>query len=288
MTDRWTDDLQVQDDPALEAFLRDLSVHADGSVDPSVRTATLEAMLATAAETPAATRGWSWGGRVRRVLGLTGVKLVLAAGVAAATTTGGLAATGSLPAPMQHFAHELGRQLGIGVPSAPGQLQQSDGDPDTIGRDYAPGQLKKSDGDPDTTGRDHAPGQSGDTGDRPPEQDVPVTPDEEGEGPDGADAERHDGVVRRDDSGPANRVEPDHAPPADSAPRDEPDRSTNSHEPAEPPAPPAPESSAGAADKPSPGPARQPDRPDPATAEERPDSGDDAPADNGKAATRGH
>lgn len=304
MTDRWTDDPQVQDDPALEAFLRDLSAHADGSVDPSVRTATLEAMLA--AETPATTRGWSWGGRIRRTLGLTGVKLVLAAGVAAATTTGGMAATGSLPAPMQEFAHDLGRQLGIGVPAAPGQLQQSDDDPDTTGRDYAPGQLKKSDGDPDTTGRDHAPGHSGDIGERPlDEQDVPVTSDEADKGPGDPDTERRDDTVprddavRRDDTGSANRVEPDQVPPAGEAQdktaqpnNHEPDRSANTHAPAEPAPPPEPEAPAGAADQPTPDPAQQPGRPDSASVDERQDSREDAPEDapthdNGRAAEHG-
>lgn len=298
MTDPWIDDPQVQADPALEAFLRDLSVHADGSVDPAVRTATLETMLATAAQTTTArTARPSWGRRTRRVLGLTSVKLALAAGVAAATTTGGLAATGSLPAPLQEVAHDVGRQLGIGVPDAPGQQKQSDGDPDTTGRDYAPGQQKKSDGDPDTTGRDHAPGQQRDdapgrSGDAPGQErgeDAPAVDEPEGAGDE----------VRRDDDAGSNRVEPDQAPPADTVPQDAgqpeqapdpaPAQSDRSSGGAEQPSPPAVQDApAETANQPSSAPAQQPSRPDAPAENQRPDdAGQDAPADKGGSSKRG-
>lgn len=54
--------------------------------------------------------------RVRRALGLTAVKLGLAAGVAAAAT-GGLAATGSLPDPVQRVVSDGAGRLGIQLPS---------------------------------------------------------------------------------------------------------------------------------------------------------------------------
>lgn len=54
--------------------------------------------------------------RVRRVLGLTAVKLGLAAGVAAATT-GGLAAAGSLPDPIQRVVSDGAGRIGIQLPS---------------------------------------------------------------------------------------------------------------------------------------------------------------------------
>ncbi len=260
-------------------------------------------MLATAAQTtPAHTARPSWGRRTRRVLGLTGVKLALAAGVAAATTTGGLAATGSLPAPLQEVAHDVGRQLGIGVPDAPGQQKKTDGDPDTTGRDYAPGQQKKYDGDPDTTGRDHAPGQQrgddapGGSGDAPSQQRGEDSPAVD-EPADADDEVRRDHEVRRDDDAASNRVEPDQAPPADTVPEDvgQPDqapeqapeqapaRSDRSSGAAEQPSPPAVQDApAETANQPTSDPAQQPGRPDAPPADQRPDdAGQGAPVDSG-------
>lgn len=170
MTEPWTQDPQVREDRALRSFLDELASTASEPVDPVVRAETLEAMLAEAAARHAPAPAATWRRRARQVLAMTGVKVVLAGGVAAAATTGGLAATGTLPAPAQQFAHEVGQQIGIGFPAAPGQAKKQDGDPDSTGRDHAPGQLKQTDGDPATrTGRDHAPGQVG-------RDDVPAPP----------------------------------------------------------------------------------------------------------------
>lgn len=62
------------------------------------------------------------GARVRRVLGLTGVKVALAAGVAAAAT-GGLAAGGNLPPPAQRVISEGASWFGVHLPS-PGQTPE--------------------------------------------------------------------------------------------------------------------------------------------------------------------
>jgi hypothetical protein len=67
--------------------------------------------------TPAASPVATW----RRRLGLAGGislgKVALAAGVAAAATGGGLAATGSLPAPAQQAVADVGDRLGIPFPA---------------------------------------------------------------------------------------------------------------------------------------------------------------------------
>lgn len=187
MTDSWTQDPQVREDRELRSFLDELATTATEPVDPVVRAETLEAMLAEAAARHAPTPAATWRRRARQVLAMTGVKVVLAGGVAAAATTGGLAATGTLPAPVQQFAHEVGQQIGIGFPAAPGQARKQDGDPDSTGRDHAPGQLQKTDDDPASTGRDHAPGQVG-------REDVPAPPgrDSSDEVPPGL--EKQDGV----------------------------------------------------------------------------------------------
>ncbi len=259
MTERWTDDPQVQDDPALGRFLRDLSIHADDTVDPATRAATLEAMLEVAAQAPSTSHPAPWARRARRVLGLTGVKLALAAGVAAATTTGGLAATGSLPAPIQSFAHDVGRHIGIGFPDAPGQQKKLTDEADT-GRDFAPGQLRKS--EPGTTGRDHAPGQQRDDG--PPGQNLRTDdPDEPGRAT--PDPEPPAGVV------------PEQETPGDAAP-ETPGEPAQAPEQPEPPPPPDEDPPAGAANEPTPDPATAPGRPD-APAGEQPDSHQGPPDD---------
>lgn len=192
MTDHehWTADPLVRDDDALRGVLDGLSARAHEPLPDDVRRDQLQAVLAAAQD------GASWTKRplrrrVRDVLALTGVKVVLAAGVAAAGTTTGLATTGSLPAPAQQWAHEVGARLGVGLPAAPGQAAKTDGDPTTNGRDHAPGQLTRD--DPDRNGRDAAPGQVGRTDDVParpapvedaPRGDVgPATPDEDATAP---------------------------------------------------------------------------------------------------------
>lgn len=63
---------------------------------------------------PAPAAGWRM--RVRRVAGLTVVKVALGAGVAAAATTGGLAATGNLPDSVQQVVSDGARRVGIQIP----------------------------------------------------------------------------------------------------------------------------------------------------------------------------
>lgn len=254
MTDRWNDDPQVQDDPALGAFLRDLAGHADEDVDPATRASTLEVMLEVAARAPSTSRPTPWARRARRVLGLTGVKVALVAGVAAATTTGGLAATGSLPAPIQSFAHDVGRQIGIGVPDAPGQQKQLTDEADT-GRDFAPGQLKKS--ELGTTGRDHAPGQQGDEDTSDGSDAAPVGDPSIEELSTDTDQPRRVAP----DEGPPTGVVPQQSTPGDAAP-ETPGEPEQAPERPDPPPPPDQDPPAGAANETTPDPATAPGRPD--------------------------
>lgn len=102
---------------ALTAVGDDL---ASAPVPDEVAERHLAAIVSLAAEhahtVPAVTAAATRPRRVRRVLGLTAVKLGLAAGVAAATT-GGLAATGSLPDPVQRVVSDGADRIGIHLPS---------------------------------------------------------------------------------------------------------------------------------------------------------------------------
>lgn len=116
------------DAPAEQALvdtLRRLRGETDQAPPTEVAEEQLSAIVALAQEhahsapvaTPASAAplaGW------RRRLGLAGGlslgKVVLVAGVAAAATGGGLAATGSLPAPAQQAIADAGDRLGIPIP----------------------------------------------------------------------------------------------------------------------------------------------------------------------------
>jgi hypothetical protein len=260
MTEPWTQDPLVREDADLRALLDQLATTAREPVDPAVRARTIEAVLLEAAQRtrPEATPPWTT--RVRRVLAMTGVKVLLAGGVATAATTGGLAATGSLPAPVQDAAHDLGERIGIGIPAAPGQVKKVDGDPDSTGRDHAPGQTiapdapdtapgrQPSDGEPGSTGRDDAPGRT-------------IAPDAPGTAP-GQDV--RDGVEPGPPEpapGPTDRDEP---PPGQDVREDTPDGRAADEGPASSsgsPAPPEdqdPESTTGGQDAGRSGPATPP------------------------------
>lgn len=155
LTEPWTDDPEVRADPRLRAALDTLAATTSQPVDPATRADSLEAVLREA-QAPAPAR--TGRRRPRRVLALTTAQLVLLGGATAAAATGGLAATGSLPAPVQQVVHEVGARVGIGVPAAPGQVARETGQP---ARELAPGRRAATDGDPATTGRTYAPGQVG-------------------------------------------------------------------------------------------------------------------------------
>lgn len=161
LTGHWTDDLDVRADPQLWAALTTLATTASQPVDPTTRAASLGAVLDEArASSPVPRRRR----RGRRVLALTTAQLVLLGGATAAAATGGLAATGSLPAPVQQAVHEVGARVGIGLPAAPGRLARETGQPAS---ELAPGRRASRDGDETTTGRTYAPGQLGREGGRP-------------------------------------------------------------------------------------------------------------------------
>lgn len=63
--------------------------------------------------------------RVRRLAGMTTVKIALGAGVAAAGTTGGLAATGNLPDPVQQVVSDGAGWIGIDVPAPADEAEEA-------------------------------------------------------------------------------------------------------------------------------------------------------------------
>lgn len=190
LTEHWRDDPDVRADPDLQRALTTLQATASAPLDPGTRADSLERVLRA---TRSATPGRLARRRGRRVLALTTAQLLLLGGATAAAT-GGLAATGSLPAPVQQVVHEVGARMGIGVPAAPGQLARETGQP---AREHAPGRRAATDGDDTTTGRTYAPGQVG-------REDGPAGPPDDVDRPDHADTRG-----RPDHAGTPGR--PDHA-----------------------------------------------------------------------------
>ncbi len=111
-------DLASPVDRQLADALRDAG-RSWGAVPEDVAARHLAAITALAAEhvhgaarPPAPT----WRSRMRRVAGLTIVKVAVGAGVAAAATTGGLAAGGNLPDPVQGAVADGASWVGIDLP----------------------------------------------------------------------------------------------------------------------------------------------------------------------------
>lgn len=105
--------------------------------------------------------GTTWGSRLRRLVGLTAFKVALGAGVAAAAATGGLAATGNLPDPVQQAVSDGARWVGIDLPAptAPSTVQADEdapGEDVTTSRPEAPATAPADDG-PDPSAGTPAP-----------------------------------------------------------------------------------------------------------------------------------
>ena len=204
----WSDDPQVRENPALEGFLTVLHKEARRPVPPAVRYEHLAAVFEQAAAPagpPRAPRRWAG-----RLAALTTSKVLLAGGVAAASTSG-LAATGHLPAPVQRFAHDVAEHVGLDLPLppdvadlvvappalGPAAAAQSDAHevhahtaPSDPGRSAeAPGRSSDGPGasgahpQPDAPGATAADRGPGPTGEEAPTADIPVT-DEADSGPD--------------------------------------------------------------------------------------------------------
>lgn len=232
----WKEDPVNSGDTALHEVLDVLASEAGRPIPADVRARHLEAMLAEVRATrPAVAPAPSpWGRRLRRAFALTGVKVVLVGSVAAATT-GGLAATGTLPDPVQGVVHDLGERVGVGVPAAPGQLKKLDGEDSA--REFAPGQRKKVEGASDAS--DLAPGRQGDPavpGDAPAgsgrddapgqvKKSEPGTPGR-GDAPGQVDRTQSEAPVPTDD-------EPGDAPATEQGPPEEPPGQVDETEPAE-------------------------------------------------------
>lgn len=177
--------------------------------------------------------------RVRRVLGLTAVKLGLAAGVAAATT-GGLAATGSLPDPVQRVVSDGAGHIGINLPSPDDPVLPDEADDEASDRVDLPtlptpadpldeGQLPPApvapdeDASPEPTERDGPPGPTEEASDQASEP-APRPHDSppDGAGADEPPADDREGAEEPDDPGADEALSGDRDPGATSGP----DRST--------------------------------------------------------------
>lgn len=197
--------------------------------------------VAHAHTAPAPHRGpgasWlAWRQRARRLAGMTAVKVALGAGVAAAGTTGGLAATGNLPAPVQQFVSDGAGWIGLELP-APATDEAEDAVEDREG----PDEQFDTDAGPQPDGPVRpVPPPAPDGGDQDNRDDRPVDPD---------------APADEDQPGP-----PDTAPQPDDrpAPEQRPEPGDERPGPAEQP------DSADAPAKPAPGPGRQDDDGDPA------------------------
>lgn len=149
-------------DRRLAAALHAMREEVREQPDPELADRHLHAMLVAAQAaahlhpTPAtddtvATGHRRFAARVRRVLGITGVKIALAA-TAAAATTGGLAATDSLPRPVQAVVADLAGHVGIDLPAPDDDQRVDDGVRDVI-EDSGPG-GNRGVGDDPGRGRD--------------------------------------------------------------------------------------------------------------------------------------
>jgi hypothetical protein len=111
-------DLASPVDRALASAMRDAG-WSWGVVPGDVAEQHLAAITALATEhahVAARPPSPTWRSRMRRVAGLTIVKVAVGAGVAAAATTGGLAAGGHLPAPVQDAVADGVGWIGIDLP----------------------------------------------------------------------------------------------------------------------------------------------------------------------------
>lgn len=111
-------DLASPVDRALASAMRDAG-WSWGTVPDDVAAQHLAAITALATEhahVAARPPSPTWRSRMRRVAGLTIVKVAVGAGVAAAATTGGLAAGGHLPDPVQGVVADGVGWIGIDLP----------------------------------------------------------------------------------------------------------------------------------------------------------------------------
>lgn len=107
----------------LAEALRTLRADLDERPDPDVAERHLAAITAAAADAAHAPSAGSaaparapWRARLRRLAGLTAVKVALGVGAAAAATGTGLATTGNLPDPAQRVVADVAERIGIDLP----------------------------------------------------------------------------------------------------------------------------------------------------------------------------
>jgi hypothetical protein len=196
----WSDDPQVREDPALEGLLTVLRKEARRPVPPAVRYEHLAAVFeqaAALASPPRAPRRWAG-----RLAALTTSKVILAAGVAAASTSG-LAATGHLPAPVQRLAHDVAEHVGLDLPLPPDGADAATAPPAdeavATARSHAPDvHAHTAPTDPGRSGE--APGRADDLPGAPPRADG----DPPGQGPERAETDVPGGTATDRGVGPAD------------------------------------------------------------------------------------
>lgn len=182
-------------DEALAALLRTARTRLATPPSEAARQRHLAAVHDAARER-AGHGSLSWARRIRTVVGMTGVKVGLAAAAAAAVTGG--AATGTLPPPVQDVVADVGEAVGIDVPR-PGAAPEA----------VPPVEGRRDGGESGERGGDRG------AADRPggPPADVPdrggAAPDGDGEDGDGEDGQ----PGRSDEQRPGPPEAPGEQPP---------------------------------------------------------------------------
>lgn len=160
-------------DGDVAEFLDGVRLEYRRDVPNEVAARHLRAMLVASSEHPAPDGRWRR--RIRRASAIGAAKIALTAGVAAAATGGGLAATGNLPDQVQRVVADAAAQVGVTVPAP-----RTPGDPDE-GRGVGDGGVPA----PEHSGTDEAvpPGRSGDApGQQRDAEGTPGRPDHAGTG----------------------------------------------------------------------------------------------------------
>lgn len=201
-------------------------------VPPDLANGHLAAITSLASEhahqapAPALAPAPSWGSRLRRVAGLTAFKVAVGAGVAVAGTTGGLAATGHLPAPVQQVVSDGAGWFGLDLPAPTTEAvdpSDTEDEPPAPAEesDTVPPDVDTYESDPQSPFVPGSPADGDDPDEVAPREEPPVDPDADSD-PDDPDSR----PVRDPDPEPGEdepeppATNPDPAPPAGDDPDD--------------------------------------------------------------------
>lgn len=210
-----------QEDERVAALLRAARRRLSAPAPDDVRDRHLSAIHGLARQR-AERRSLSWADRARAVIGMTSVKVGLAAAAAAAATGG--AVTGTLPPPVQEAVAEVGEAVGIELPrpgggdapAAPGRGQPpEEADGGARDRDGREGPAGRGEPGPPEDRERPDPGAPGREGD-------PADPEPRGSAPGDPPESRGDGLGQRGEA-PAEAPRPGIAPHREEPGRASPD-----------------------------------------------------------------